>query len=263
MELGAIDGKHVSIQCPLKSGSLYYNYKGYFSIVLLAVCDAHYTFTFTDIGGYGSVNDSSIFNNTDIFRAAESGALDFPDAEQLDGFADDVIPYFFVGDEAFALQTWMQRPYPDKNLLEANRIFNYRLSRARRIIENSFGILVARCRIYHRPIQTSVETAENIVQATVCLHNYLRQTNTASHCPSSFLDSEDSTGQIQPGEATNAAQCGSNGALKPLASPRGARHPKDAMKTCEILKEYVNSDCGSVSLQWDYVRSRGNILSQA
>ena len=171
--LGAIDGKHVSIQCPLKSGSLYYNYKGYFSIVLLAVCDAHYTFTFTDIGGYGSTNDSSIFNNTDIFRAAESGALDFPDAEPLDGFANDLIPYFFVGDEAFALKTWMQRPYPGKNLLEANRIFNYRLSRARRVIENSFGILVARWRIYHRPIQTSVETAENIVKATVCLHNYL------------------------------------------------------------------------------------------
>ena len=66
--LEAIDGKHVSIQCPLKSGSLYYNYKGYFSIALLAVCDAHYTFTFSDIGGYGSTNDSSIFNNTDIER---------------------------------------------------------------------------------------------------------------------------------------------------------------------------------------------------
>ena len=262
--LGAIDGKHVSIQCPLKSGSLYYNYKGYFSIVLLAVCDAHYTFTFTDIGGYGSTNDSSIFNNTDIFRAAESGALDFPDAEPLDGFANDQIPYFFVGDEAFALKTWMQRPYPGKNLLEANRIFNYRLSRARRVIENSFGILVARWRIYHRPIQTSVETAENIVKATVCLHNYLRQTNTASYCPSGFLDNEDSTGQIQPGEWRQiVAQCGSNGALKPLASARGARHPKDAMKTREILKEYVNSDCGSVSWQWDYVRSRGNILPQA
>jgi len=142
--LGAIDGKHVSIQCPLKSGSLYYNYKGYFSIVLLAVCDAHYTFTFTDIGGYGSTNDSSIFNNTDIFRAAEFGALDFPDVEQLDGFTNDLIPYFFVGDEAFALKTWIQRPYPGKDLLEASRIFNYRLSRARRITENSFGIFVAR-----------------------------------------------------------------------------------------------------------------------
>ena len=101
-------------------------------------------------------------------------------------FTNDLIPYIFVGDEAFALKTWRQRPYPGKNLLEANKIFNYRLSRARGIIENSFGIHVARWRIYHRPIQTSVETAENIVKATVCLHNYLRQTNTVSYCPSGF-----------------------------------------------------------------------------
>ena len=85
-----------------------------------------------------------------------------------------------------------------------------------------------------------------------------------SYCPSGFLDSEDSTGQIQPGEWHQiVSQCGSNDALKPLASARGARHPKDSMKTREILKEYVNSDSGSVSWQWDYVRSRVDILSQA
>lgn len=48
------------------------------------------------------------------------------------------------------------------------------------------GILVASWHIYHLSIQTSVETAENIVKATVCLHNYLRQTNTVSYCPSGF-----------------------------------------------------------------------------
>lgn len=215
------------MQCPLKSGSLYYNNyycKGFFSIVLLAVCDAYYSFTY-DIGSYGCNNDSSVLNTCKLGKAAKSGRLYFPPSEPLDGFASNPVPYFFVGDEVFSRKPWIQGPFPGKNLPQDKRIFNYRLRWARCTVENSFEILVARWRIFHHDIQTKVETAENIVKAAICLHNYLQQTNGATYSPAGFIDSEEATGKIKPGEwQAIVSEDGTSGALRPLPLPRGARY---------------------------------------
>ena len=85
-----------------------------------------------------------------------------------------ILSLTLVGDDIFGLKTWMQHLLPGRNILENQRIFNYRLSRERRVIENTFGILTARWGIFSHPINASVKTAEAITRAAVCLHNFLR-----------------------------------------------------------------------------------------
>ncbi|XP_017469535.1 PREDICTED: putative nuclease HARBI1 [Rhagoletis zephyria] len=76
--IGAIDGKHINITCPSNSGSMFYNYKGNYSIVLMAICDANYTFTCVDIGAYGSQSDGGIFQFSKISEAIENNSLNIP-----------------------------------------------------------------------------------------------------------------------------------------------------------------------------------------
>ena len=157
-----------------------------------------------------------------------------------------------VGDEIFPLKTWLMRPYPGQ-LTEEQRVFNYRLSRARRVIENEFGLLVARWRIFHTPINATVEHVESYVQAAVALHNYLGQTENAMYCPAGFIDSESKNGDVRPGEWRSMAQLESS-SLAYLPNVRGSRYRQNAVEMREALKDYVNSEAGSVEWQLDHVR---------
>lgn len=76
--LGSIDGKHINIQAPAGSGSLFFNYKKNFSIVLLASCDYKYKFTSVDIGAYGSQSDGGVFRNSVFGQRMESQISTYP-----------------------------------------------------------------------------------------------------------------------------------------------------------------------------------------
>ena len=90
--LGAIDGKHIRLKCPNLSGTLFHNYKGFFSIVLLAVCDADYCFTLYHIGSYGSNNDSGVLANSSMGKMLEDNRLKVPTPEKLDGCKFEPLP---------------------------------------------------------------------------------------------------------------------------------------------------------------------------
>ncbi|XP_060806409.1 uncharacterized protein LOC132903097 [Amyelois transitella] len=171
--LGAIDGKHIRIIHPFETGSLYFNYKNFFSIVLLATCDSNLLFTFVDVGAYGKASDSTIFRESELCNKIHRKTLNIPSPRQVGN--RQPLNYTFVGDEALGLSENMMRPYAGKYLDLDKKVFNYRLSRARRCIECTFGVLANKWRILHRPLNTSVHFSEDIVKACCILHNFIRK----------------------------------------------------------------------------------------
>lgn len=83
--IGSIDGKHIRIKCPPRSGSAYFNYKGYFSTVLLVVSDADGMLLAIDIGDYGRNSDGRVLANSNFGKALKKGNLHLPELSHLPG----------------------------------------------------------------------------------------------------------------------------------------------------------------------------------
>ena len=241
--MGALDGKHVQIKCPNRSGSKYYNYKGHFSLVLLALCDADYKFTFVDIGDYGHQADGSIFKRSIFGQAFMNGRLDVPPEKELPNYPQGgPCPHCIVADEAFPLRGDIMRPYPrgghEHRLDYDKQIFNYRLCRARRIIENAFGILVQRWRIFDRRIHLQIDNAISVVKACVMLHNFLMEKRFTLQVRA--LETE-----LNPDDVPFLTD---EGAIVPL--PRVGYHSQaEARRIREVYKAYFNSPEGAVTWQ--------------
>lgn len=113
--LGALDGRHIRMKKPSGTGSLYFNYKHFFSIILQAVVDARCRFIFIDVGAYGSQHDAITFESSDFYRALKEEKLEIPEKSALPG-SDFKLPYFFVADGAYPFSEVVMKPYVGTDL---------------------------------------------------------------------------------------------------------------------------------------------------
>ena len=239
--IGAIDGKHVAIKKPRKSGTVYYNYKGFYSIVLLGIVDGDYKFLWVNVGAPGSVSDAGVFNNSTFEPDLREGRLMLPPPDHLPNDNQDT-PYFLVGDDAFALRMTMMKPYSHRFLSHDERIFNYRTSRARRVVENTFGIMAMRFRCLLTPLAVQPENAIVITKACVILHQIMRLRYPGLQ--NADMDQEAANGQIIRGAWRDAAMMAEMREVQ-----RAPRETRDGKLLRTALKHYYNSEAGSVPWQ--------------
>jgi len=194
-----VDGKRISLQAPVNSGSFYFDYKQQFSLVLMAMVDANYKFTYIDVGANGRQSDAGVYGNCSLSEALEKNSLNLPAPSYLTN-SKIVAPYVVVADDAFALKTYMIKPFPERLTDDLpSQIFNYRLSRARRIVENAFGMLANRWRLLRDRIALKPETATKVVLACCALQNFLISHTTYSrhvYMPSGLVDTENINNEL-------------------------------------------------------------------
>ena len=125
-----------------------------------------------DIGAAGRQSDGGVFSHSKPGNCLKNNELKIPQAEPFVPEGKK-FPYVFLGDEAFALTNYLLRPYPSSGLDFTKKVFNYRLSRARRIVEAAFGTLSNVWQVFKNSMKTSLPVTMEVVKASVCLHNFL------------------------------------------------------------------------------------------
>lgn len=181
--IGALDGKHVAIKKPAGSGTNYFNFKKFFSVVLFAMADANCKFTYVNVGTNGVIGDAGIWNRCDLHEMIKDDLLDIPKNGQG-------MPYVILGDEAFPLLSYLMKPFRRALIGFREAIFNARLSRARRTVENAFGILSARFRVLQTTMQVDPDTAISVTYAICILHNMNMSTPRISQNYANLTDEE-------------------------------------------------------------------------
>lgn len=161
-----------------------------------------------------------------------------------------------VRELTFPLKTWLMKPFPGTSLSLREKVYNFRLYRSRRTIENALGIPVSKWRVFRQPIRAKLDLVDLIVQAAVCLHNYLILTENARYLPTGFVDSYVEGGDIVLGYWRNIVAEDQNPGLAKFQKQGSPNSTSDAKVMRSNFCEYVN-DVGALAGQNDYVQYSG------
>lgn len=171
------------------------------------------------------------------------GAL--PPSEPL-GTSTEHVPYCIVADDAFPIKPYIMKPFPMRDMTMAQRIFNYRLSRSRRIIENVFGICAARFRVLLKPMELKPEKVNKVVLAVCALHNFL-MTRKSMYATGADFDRENENGTITQGNWRAEISEEALLPLQPLQHP--GRIPDDARV---VRTRFMNYFMAEGEVPWQY-----------
>nr|XP_047138803.1 putative nuclease HARBI1 [Hydra vulgaris] len=169
--LGFIDGTHIPIRRPLESSQDYFNYKGFHSISVQAICDSKGIFMDVDCKWPGSLHDAKVFSNSTFNFKIISNSIPITYRELLPGFCK--VPCYVIDDPAYPLSTFCLKEYlhcQNKNQV----VFNTLLRTARNQIECAFGRLKARWAILKKKIDLKLENIPTVIYACFVLHNFCK-----------------------------------------------------------------------------------------
>ena len=143
---GAVDGTFMRIRKPCVFGDASWCYKHYTGILVLACVDARGIFTYVNAGSPGSRGDAAVFNTSRLVGKIRKWRWLGTNGTDISGM--HIMPYL-VGDMAFGLSPFLMKCYKDDQNAPHQLAFNYRQVRTRRVVEQAFGRLKGRFRVFY------------------------------------------------------------------------------------------------------------------
>lgn len=196
--LGIVGGKHVVIAKKTSNAnetmsdiSEYHNINNQKNpnTILMAIVNDNFEFIYLSISSRSRENDSCIWESSDFNSKIQTNALNIPKDYKVNE-AKCKLPYVFIGDKSFPLRNNLLRPFAMKILPYDEKIFNYRLARARRVFDNTFNVLMNRFRCFHKPLAVDSNRVNLVILAACTLHNFLLR-NVRDFVDLMILDYED------------------------------------------------------------------------